>query len=389
MSNISLLRFPSVVRMGNQCISTFLSGDLEMIHARKIMLVTDPGIVKAGLAEIVQNVLEAKHIRYCLFSDVEQEPSIETVKTCIAYAKEEKCDTFIGLGGGSAMDVCKAVALCVADNVDIDSLFGMETIKRPGLHKVLIPTTSGSGSESSPSIVLSDHHNNTKKAIWSRYVLADIVYLDSDMTIGMPKSVTGGSGVDALCHAIEAYMATNSNFVTDNFALTALNQIGKHLREVYQNGKNREARLGMMGASFLAGMAFGGSGLGCVHALAYPFTTLFGYPHGNAQGMSMPNVLRFNKLGHEERFAQIARSLNLIDVSAMDAKDAAEAGIDAIEQLINDVGISTKLRDYPGITPDRFLEMGKIAIESNGRLVNTNPRPMTVEQAVRIYQQSY
>lgn len=103
----------------------------------------------------------------------------------------------------------------------------------------------------------------------------------------------------------------------------------------------------------------------------------------------MPNVLRFNKLGHEERFAQIARSLNLIDVSAMDAKDAAEAGIDAIEQLINDVGISTKLRDYPGITPDRFLEMGKIAIESNGRLVNTNPRPMTVEQAVKIYQQSY
>lgn len=388
MSNISLLRFPSAVRIGENTIRTYLAADLKMLGGNNVMLITDPGVKKAGLVDLVESVLKDNSITYSVFSDVEPEPSIDTVNRCISFAEEQNSGVFIGLGGGSAMDVCKSTALCLVDGESIYNLFGQETVKRPGLKKILIPTTSGSGSESSPCIVLSDHKDNTKKAVWSRYALGDVVYLDPIMTLGLPQRVTGDSGVDALSHAIEAYSAKTSNSVTDSFALEAIRLVGLYLKVAYLNGKDEQTRLGMMKASFLAGLAFGGSGLGCVHALAYPFTTLFGYSHGQGQGMSMPHVLRFNVIGNEKLFARIAAEFG-VNTDGLTAKDAAAAGIEAIEKLINEVGISTRLRDYTDITPDRFEEMADIAIHSNARLVNTNPRAMSVDDAIKIYQVAY
>lgn len=383
-----LMRFPKAMRIGNNVLEDFLVKDIRICGGKKVLLVTDPGIVKAGLAKIIMDILEKGGISYDVFSDVEPEPSLETVRACISFAKTIGADLFVGLGGGSAMDVCKATALCLSDDSDVLDLIGQETVTRPGKPVILIPTTSGSGSEGSPSIVLSDHSNNTKKAIWSRYVMADCIFVDPVSTMGLPARITGETGVDVLSHSIEAYVSKRANSITDMLALEALRMIGRSLVKAYQNGKDKDARLDMQKASFLAGMAFGGAGLGCIHALAYPYTTLFGHPHGRAQGMGMPNVLRFNSVGNEKRFAEIGEALG-VNTDGLTDKEAADKTINSIEQLINSVGISTNLADYEGITPDRFQEMAEIAILSNGRLLATNPRDMTVEQAVEIYQKSY
>jgi alcohol dehydrogenase class IV len=362
------------------------------LGARRILLITDPILVKAGLVESVHVPLSEAGVVVEVFSGGEPEPSTRAADAAIALGREFRPDAVLGLGGGSNMDLAKISAVVLAHGGKPLDYTGDDKIPGPVLPLICLPTTAGTGSEVSAAAVLTDTAQKIKVGVLSNYLRPRVAMIDPMLTVTCPPKVTADSGIDALTHAIEAYTAVDNALFPlpfgersvyqgrhpfgDMFAEKAIKLIGKYLRRAVAHGNDLDAREGMALAATLAGLAFSNVGVAVVHALEYPVGGATHCSHGAGNGLLLPFVMRFNLPARRHQLAQIARLIGA-DVDGLSEPDAADAAIATVEQLRKDIGIPLRLRDL-GVTEEQLRPFAEKAF-SIKRILRVNPRPVTVE----------
>lgn len=352
-----------------------------------VLVVTDPGLVKAGLVAPVVASLENNGLVVTLFDEVVADPPEALVLQATEAARRAQATGIIGLGGGSSLDVAKLVSVLSNDTVDIAEIYGIGNIRGGRLPLVLIPTTAGTGSEVTPiSIITTGAHE--KKGVVSPVLLPDVAVLDPELTLGLPPAVTAATGVDAMVHAIEAYASANANNnpLSRGMALQALELLFGNIREAVHQGSNRDARSAMLLGSLLAGQAFANSPVAAVHALAYPLGGHFGVSHGLSNALMLPHVLRFNIETHPAIYAELATKV-LPGIDHLTATEQAAHFIQYLEQLMRDVRLQTQLREL-SIPREACRLLAEDAMKQTRLLVN-NPRPVTQDDALRIYEAAW
>lgn len=369
---------------GNGSINT-IATHLKDFSAKKIFIVTDPGIVKVGLVDILEKNLKEADLDFARFDQVEPDPPYETVQAVLNEIKAFQPDVIIGFGGGSAQDISKAAAVLATNEGPVEKYFGTNLIPKKGLPLVLIPTTAGTGSESTPIAILSDVHEKLKKGIVSPYLLPSLALLDPELTLGLPPAITAATGMDALIHAVEAYTSVNANPTSDMYALEAIQLIVNNLRTAYASGGNIAAREAMMRGSLLAGIAFAIAGVGAVHAFAYPIGAEFHIPHGVANSIMFVPVMEFNFIGNLDRFAHLATILGVC-AQGKDKRSLAIEGIKAIQTLALDLNVPQHLSEF-GVKEEDVPQLAKDVLLVT-RLLANNPRKVTLKDSEMIYTQA-
>ena len=348
------------------------------------MIVTDTGLVKTGIPDAVAASIVGCEV--FVYSDVESDPSVESVDACARVVVEKKIDLLIGLGGGSPIDTAKCASIIATNGGKTEDYLGIEKVPLPGLAKIFIPTTAGTGSEVTNVAVLSLKSLKTKKGIVSRFLMADTAMLDPELTVGLPGFITAATGMDALTHAIEAYVSKFAQPLTDYFAIEAIKLISRHLRTAVHQGSDIDAREHVLTGSLYAGLAFGSAATGMVHGLAMPMGGLYGIAHGIANAVLLPHVMRFNMIASLERFAQIARAMGE-PVDGLSLRDAAEAAVRAVESLSADIGIPRYV-DELGVPREGIELMARDGM-TNTRQVLPNPREVTLEGLLGILEEAF
>jgi len=360
--------------------------EAQLLKAKKVLIITDPGVIQAGLLESVEKSLQSAGIPFALFDGVEPDPRIEVVEKSVEKAKKEGIDLIIGFGGGSSLDIAKVTSILITNTGKIDSFFGIDLVPNPGVPVILVPTTAGTGSEVTPIAILSDTKEKLKKGIVSPTLFPEVALVDPKLTIGLPPSVTAFTGMDALTHAIEAYYSVNATNLSDLLAFRAMELISKKLRMAYAHGENLAARSNMMEGSLLAGIAFANAGVGAVHAFAYPLGGEFHLAHGLTNTLMLPYVMRYNILGCPYKFAQMAKGFGE-KVEGFSELDGAEMAVKFVERLSDDIKVPRRLRDV-GIPENAIPRLAEAAMKVT-RLLANNPRKITLEDAIAIYRSAY
>ncbi len=385
MANILFRTTPRIL-MGPGCADQ-IGPELKALKGKRALIVTDPGIIQAGLLDRVGPSLKKAGVAVTLFDQVEPDPHIEIVNQALDRLKEEKCDSVIGMGGGSSLDIAKLVAAMAVNPGHISDYFGVDLLARPGLPLIAVPTTAGTGSEVTPIAILSDQAEHLKKGVVSSHLFPRLALLDPILTLGVPPAVTAFTGMDALIHAIEAYTSVNANSLTDHLAFRAMELTFGNLLTAYARGEDLEARSKMLEGSLLAGMAFANAGVTAVHAFAYPLGGEFHHiAHGLANSVMLPHVLRFNMLGNLPKFADISSAFGLLTDDLTD-RQAAEEGLEAIKELMIDLNLPLRLRDLN--VPEKAIPGMAQGVMKVTRLLANNPRRVTLEDAERIYRQAW
>lgn len=363
-----------------------LGAEVKALGGQKPLVVTDQGVLKAGLLEPVLKSLDGASIPYAIFDRVEPEPPATVVDEGTRTLKEERCDLVIGVGGGSSLDVAKGISVMATNPGSVLDVCGFDLVKNRGIPKVLLPTTAGTGSEVTRVLVITDEAENTKKAVYSPYVLADVAIVDPLLTLSMPPKVTADTGLDALVHAIETYVSVNATPFSDILAERAIEWIGRYLPIAWAKGSNLTARYYMSLASTVAGMAFGSGGLGAVHGLCYPLGTEYHMSHGRSNAIMLPHVMKFNIPGNAEKFARIAALLGK-DVDGLSPIEGAQMAVEAVKELLEAIQVPYRLRDY-GIPESDLPKLVSGGMKQT-RLFVPNPRDLTEEDVRRIFQEAY
>ncbi|MCH8217403.1 MAG: iron-containing alcohol dehydrogenase [Planctomycetes bacterium] len=359
---------------------------VRRIGAGKAFVVTDPGLVRAGIAEKLLGILSEADVSTALYDKVEPDPRIEVVWDCHEAARSSQCEVLIGLGGGSALDTAKVTAVLLGNSGALQDYFGIDNIPHRGLPTVMIPTTAGTGSEVTPIAVLSDKQAQLKKGIVSDHLYADVALIDPELAVTLPPQVTAYTGVDALTHAIEAYTNKFAHPFIDTFALAAIQLIGRYLKRAVAEGSDLEARYHMAMASLYGGMCLGSVNTAAVHAMAYPLGGMFDVPHGMANALLLPYVMQFNLESCPERFARIADALGRPN-GEFAAAPSAEASVDAVRELCSEVGIVSRLGDLD--IPEESIDQMAAGALKVTRLMKNNPRAMTLQDVKTIYRAAY
>jgi len=383
-TKIISLRSPHLILAGIGA-SERLGQEAKGIGAQKALIVTDKGVINSGIGKRIKDLLEKERIGVEIFDEVISDPDIKNVETCIEIGKKGNYDLFIGVGGGSPMDIASITSVMVTNSGSVREYFGINLIKNPGIPTILIPTTAGTGAEVTPNAVLTDTEEKMKKAIISPHILPRVAIIDPLSTLSMPPSVTSFTGMDALTHAVESYTANNATVLTDLFAKEAMILIGRSLRTAVAQGNNLEARYDMSIGSLYAGISLANAGVAAVHALAYPLGGLFNIPHGIANGLLLPYVMEFNVLGNIPKFAQIAQFLGE-KVDHMGLLDQAYCSAKAVKAIYGDLKVPQSLTDL-NIPKNVIPAMAQAAINVT-RLLANNPRTMTLQDAERIYEKA-
>jgi len=384
-TKIISLRSPHLILAGIGA-SERLGQEVKGIGAKRVLLVTDKGVIESGVGEKIQDQLEKEGMTIGVFKDVSPDPDIANAETCIEMAKKEKFELIIGLGGGSPMDIASITSVMLTNSGSIYDYFGINLVKNPGIPTILIPTTAGTGAEVTPNAILTDTKEKLKKAIVSPYILPRMAIVDPLLTLSMPPSVTSSSGIDALTHAIESYTSNNATILTDLFAKEAIVMIGRSLRTAVANGNNLEARYDMSIGSLYAGISLANAGVTAVHALAYPLGGQFNIPHGIANGLLLPYVMEFNVLGDIPKFAQVAKLLGE-RVDHLSLLDQAYHSAKVVKSLYQDLKIPQSLKEL-NVPKEAIPKMAQAAINVT-RLMANNPRKMTVEDVEKIYEKAF
>lgn len=361
-----------------------LSAELTRLNVQNPLIVTDAILVKSGTVDLALAQLGGR--RYGLFDRVKPEPEISIVEDCTRAYRDGGHDGLIGVGGGSAIDIAKGVAAFASHEGPLAELFGVDLVKRKGPPLIAIPTTAGTGSEVTNVAIFSDKQAQLKKGIVSDYLLPDVALVSPLMTLTCPRSVTAASGVDALVHAIEAYLSVNASPITDAIALGAIKLIVKALPKAYANPSNLQAREDMATASLMAGMAFGNAGVGAVHALAYPLGGRFNIAHGVSNALLLPYVMEWNKLACVERMRDIADAMG-VRVAHLSDREAADLAVKAMADLCAAVEIPSGLRSF-NVPEDAISAMAEEASKID-RLMRNNPRKLTAADIEKIYRAAY
>ena len=354
---------------------------------KKILLVTDPGMLQHQLHVPILDIFQDVSVEYAIYADVQADPPEHIMLEAVAFAKQHQVDAIIGFGGGSSLDVAKVIAL-LADprqNQSIQDIYGVNNAKAPRLPLILIPTTAGTGSEVTPISIVTTGET-TKTGIVSPILYADTAILDATFTTGLPAHITAATGIDAMVHAIEAYTSKiKKNFYADMLAKQALKLLNKNLTPVLVNGKDLEARQNMLLGSMLAGQAFANAPVGAVHALAYPLGGHFHLSHGHTNALVLLEVLKFNAPNAKHLYAELMQWLDPYSKGSIDG--LCDLFIDHIQRHLDGSGLTLKLRDL-GV-PEHMLETLARDAMLQTRLLQNNPREMTYEHALKIYQAIY
>lgn len=372
------------------------------LGARRILLVTDPILVKAGLVEKVHIPLSEAGVVVEVFSGGEPEPSLRAAGAAIEAARDFHPDAILGLGGGSNIDLAKITATVLAHGGSPRDYVGDDKVPGPVAPLLCLPTTAGTGSEVSAASVLTDTENHMKVGILSNYLRPRVAVVDPLLTLTCPPRVTADSGIDALTHAIEAYTAVDNevfplphgertvyqgrHLFGDMLAEKAIALIGTHLRRAVAAGGDLEAREGMALAATLAGLAFSNVGVALVHALEYPVGGATHCSHGTGNGLLLPYVMEFNLPARRPQFAAIARLLGE-DVAGLSEDDAAHRAVRAVEQLRADIGIPSRLRDL-GVKEEQLRPFAEKTF-SIKRILRVNPRAVTLAEVEGIFRAAY
>ncbi|MBI3466002.1 MAG: iron-containing alcohol dehydrogenase [Planctomycetes bacterium] len=366
-----------------------VAGQLKL---RRVLLVTDAMLVRAGIAEQVRSPLESAGVAVDVFDGGEPEPSLRVAEKCIVQARNCRPDGLIGLGGGSNMDLAKIAAAVLAHGGSPRDYVGESRVSGPVLPLICVPTTAGTGSEVTAASVLTDTDQQLKVGVLSNYLRPRVALVDPRLTLTCPPKVTADSGIDALTHAIEAYTAVdNATFplpegersvyqgrhpLGDCLAEKAIQLIGQHLRQAVHHGNDLAAREGMALGALLAGLAFSNVGVAVVHALEYPIGGATHCSHGAGNGLLLPFVMRFNLPARVPEFARIAELLGE-NVSGLSQEERAERAIGAVERLKADIGIPGRLREL-GVTEQQLRPFAEKAFGIK-RILRVNPRPVTAD----------
>ncbi len=378
---LEFIRCTPKIVFGNGSIKT-IHNELAELGSKNVFIITDPGIVKAGLCDVLESVLRENGISFSRYDEVEADPSYESVEMILSKFKASAATAIIGFGGGSAQDVAKGVAVAATNEGPFKKYFGINLIPNKGAPLILVPTTAGTGSESTTIAIYSDNEEKLKKGVVSPHLLPAVALLDPELTLGVPPAITAATGMDALIHAVEAYTSVNATPITDMYAIEAIRLIVDSLRTAYANGNNIEARSQMLRGSLLAGIAFGNAGVTAVHAFAYPIGAEFHIPHGVANTIMFVPVMEFNYLGNLDRFADLAEMFGVCP-DGKDKRTLALEGLEAIRTLALDLNVPQNLRDF-GVKAEDVPALSE-AVLLVTRLLANNPRKVTYKDAEAIY----
>ncbi|CAA9209196.1 MAG: Alcohol dehydrogenase [uncultured Chloroflexi bacterium] len=367
--------------------------EAKRLGTRHALIVTDPGVTRAGISSRVRELLEAAGISTGTYEEVQPEPTVAGVER--AYdatlgaapaGSPGGYDAIIGVGGGSAMDTAKALSLRSANPGPVSRYFGVELVPNTGLPLIHVPTTAGTGAEITPNAIFGDEERRLKAGVVSHRLFAQVAIVDPDLTLGVPATVTAASGIDALTHAIESYVAVKATPHTDLYALESIRLIAANLRGAVTRGGDRAARTGQALGSFYAGIAITNAGTGLCHAMAYPLGGAYHVPHGMANALLLPAVLEYNMVADLAKMARVAEAMGE-QVVGLSVYDAAQRGVEAVRRLCRDVGLPAGLREV-GVSEDALAHFVEGAL-SAARLIDNNPRRPTPEAVLDVYRRSY
>lgn len=371
---------PTVALMGVGCAQE-TGTQAKALGAKHVFLCTDVGMVKLGIADKVKAMIEAAGLKVTVYDGSEPNPTDKNVHDGVKLYFDSSCDAIVSLGGGSSHDCAKGVGMVVGNGGNIRDYEGLNKTTKPMPPFLAVNTTAGTASEMTRFCIITNTDTHVKMALVDWRCTPNVAINDPLLMADMPPSLTAATGMDALTHAVEAYVSTIATPITDACALQAIRLIAKWLRPVVANGTNIEARDKMAYAEYLAGMAFNNASLGYVHAMAHQLGGFYNLPHGVCNAVLLPEVCDFNLIACPERYADIAVALGE-NITGLSTIEAAEKGIAAIRRLARDVGIPKNLAVL-GVKETDLAVMAGNAKKDACQL--TNPRLATLEQVVGIF----
>ncbi len=375
MPPVSLMGVGSYKKIGEQ---------IKALGKSKALIVTDQGIIKAGVAKKVTDILDEADIKYVIFDGAQPNPTVGNVEDGLKVLKDNDCNVVISLGGGSPHDCAKGIALVATNGGSIKDYEGLDQSPKLMMPLIAVNTTAGTASEMTRFAIITDTDRHVKMAIVDWHTTPTIAINDPLLMMGMPASLTAATGMDALTHAIEAYVSTIATPITDSNAIAAIELISKYLRRAVKDGNDTEARDKMAYAEFLAGMAFNNASLGYVHAMAHQLGGFYDLPHGVCNAILLPHVQAYNAKVVPERFIAIAKAMGE-NVESLNPEEAAKVAIESIKKLSKDVDIPAGVKEL-GAKEEDLPTLASNALKDACGL--TNPKQPTKEEVIEIYRQA-
>ena len=350
---------------------------------KKVLVVTDESLYKAGVSTKITDLLEANKINYVLFHDVKPNPPIKNVLDGVEMCKSEKCDLIVAVGGGSSIDTAKGISIIIAnpDRSDVVSLNGASNTKNKGLPIIALPTTAGTAAEVTINYVITDPEKEIKMVCVDEHDIPIIAIVDTELMASMPKSVASSTGMDALTHAIEGYITKSRNIMSQMFSMKAIQLIYDNLAKAV-NEKDQDAinKVGL--GQYIAGMAFSNVGLGIVHSMAHQLGAVYDTPHGLANAILLPTVMEFNGEVSYEEFRKILTEAMHIDATEFTKEEVIKTFCECIRNLSNDVGITQTVKDVGAKKEDFEMLADKAMVDP---CKPGNPRDVTKEDFIMLY----
>jgi alcohol dehydrogenase class IV len=366
-------------RVGEEC---------KKFGCKKALIVTDQVLSKLGTVESIKKALSENKIQFAIYDKIAKEPTVDYVKEGLEAYRANGCDFLLAVGGGSAIDTAKAISVMVTNPGSIEDYKGLDKIPKKGVPLVAIPTTAGTGSEATVVTIITDTKTNVKMLIISPFLLPQVAIVDPLLTLSCPRELTAAVGIDALTHAVEAYVSIKAQPMTDIFCLSAIELISGNLRQAWANGNNVEAREKTMLGALQAGIAFSNSSVALVHGMSRPIGAYFHVPHGASNAALLGVVTEFSLIGNPTRYADIAKAMGE-NIRGLSDLEAARLAAKAIKTLIKDIQIPS-LREL-GVDEEKLNKlapkMAEDAIASGSP--GNNPRQATKEEIVELYKRAY
>lgn len=377
-------RVPPVISFGVDSYQQAAEHAQRLSSTGRVMLVTDRGVCESTYVDRLRQILAGAGLSVGFFADIPGEPTTKDVEEGLAEVKRYEADCLIAVGGGAVMDTAKAIAAMATNPGRIPDFMGANKLKSPRLPLICLPSTAGTGSEVTRVTIITDPSTNVKMLIADWRLIPDVAILDPLLTTSCPPKVTAYSGMDALTHAIEAYVSAKANPMTDAFAISAIRRISGSILAAYRPDPEIEVRSEMLLGSLEAGIAFSNASVALVHGMARPVGAYFHVPHGLSNAVLLPVVMEWSLSGNPSRYAGIAKAMGL-DVEGKSENDAAAAGVEAVRNLASKLGVPSL--SGSGVNPDKLrehaLQMAKDAIASGSP--GNNPRVPTEEEIVELY----
>jgi len=360
----------------------------KKLGTEKGLIVTDEVLLKLGILDNIKRALSHAEIEFATFSGVSTEPTVEFVSEGLKNYKGNNCDFLLAVGGGSAIDTAKAIAVMAANTGSIEDYEGLNNIPRAGAPLIAIPTTAGTGSEVTQVAIITDTKRDVKMLFISPFLMPQKAIIDPLLTLSMPRGVTAATGIDALTHAIEAYVSVKAQPMTDIFCLSAIELISGNLKQAWSNGNNIEAREKTMLGALQAGIAFSNSSVALIHGMARPIGACFHISHGVSNATLLGVVTEFSLTGNPARYVRIAEAMGE-NVKNLPILEAANLAAKSIKRLIKDV----KIPSLPELGVDKD-KLDKLAPKMAGDAIASgspanNPRQATKEEIIELYRLAY